>query len=139
MLESTFSGFISLLKNIIMEKMKAPWGWQKSIVKKNNYHLKELVILPGKKISLQKHFKRSELWTVIKGEALVNLEKEEIFLKENESIYIPKGSTHRASNEKKANLEILEIQIGSYLEEDDIVRFEDMFGRATKQPKKRKN
>ena len=63
-----------------MEKMKAPWGWQKSIVKKNNYHLKELVILPGKKISLQKHFKRSELWTVLKGEALVNLEKEEIFL-----------------------------------------------------------
>ena len=122
-----------------MEKMKAPWGWQKSIVKKNNYHLKELVILPGKKISLQKHSKRSELWTVLKGEALVNLEKKEIYLKKNESIYIPKGCIHRASNERKVNLEILEIQIGSYLEEDDIVRLEDMFGRATKQPKKEEN
>jgi mannose-1-phosphate guanylyltransferase/mannose-6-phosphate isomerase len=88
------------------------------------------VVKPGEKLSLQKHFHRAEHWVVVAGTAIVTRDAEEILLRENESVYLPLGSTHRLENPGRIPLTLIEVQSGSYLGEDDIVRLEDTYGRA---------
>ena len=85
---------------------------------------------PGAKLSLQKHFHRAEHWVVVNGTAMVTRDNEEILLRENESIYLPLGAVHRLANPGKLPLNLIEVQSGAYLGEDDIVRFEDMYRRT---------
>jgi mannose-6-phosphate isomerase-like protein (cupin superfamily) len=93
-------------------------------------HTKRIVVKPGSKLSLQKHFHRSEHWVVVKGTAEVTLGSDVRSVHENESIYIPIGSVHRLANPGKIPLELIEVQVGSYLGEDDIVRMADVYGRV---------
>ena len=107
-----------------------PWGGYTSILKGDRFQVKRLTVLPGKKLSLQKHHHRSEHWVVVSGTALVTLDDEVMTLSENESVYIPLGAVHRLENPGKISLEVIEVQSGSYLGEDDIIRIEDDFGRG---------
>ena len=93
------------------------------------YKVKKITILPNSSISLQKHKFRSEHWVVVKGIALVTLGKDKLKLSKNESIFIKKNQKHKITNNTKDILEIIEVQTGSYLGEDDIIRFEDEYGR----------
>jgi len=109
-----------------------PWGSYKVIDKGDRYKVKKLIVKPGEALSLQRHHHRSEHWVVVKGTAKVILEDEsgnlkEYFAHENESIYVPKSKKHRIINPGKILLEIIEIQVGDYLEEDDIERFSDNY------------
>ncbi|GAB7082015.1 mannose-1-phosphate guanylyltransferase/mannose-6-phosphate isomerase [Megalodesulfovibrio paquesii] len=106
-----------------------PWGSYTVLEESSFYKLKRIVVLPGAKLSLQMHHHRSEHWVVISGTALVQVGEEEKILVENQSVDIPKATKHRLSNPGKVPVEIIEIQNGPYLEEDDIVRFEDVYGR----------
>ena len=110
-------------------KVNRPWGYFISIESSANYQVKKLVVYPGQKLSIQKHFKRSEHWVVVRGKAEVYLNEELSVLKENESIYIPQESIHSLANPFDETLEVIETQYGSYLGEDDIVRFSDIYGR----------
>ena len=85
---------------------------------------------PNRKLSLQKHFHRAEHWVVVNGTAIVERDGERIMLRENESVYLPLGCVHRLENPGKIPLTLIEVQVGSYLGEDDIVRIEDTYGRA---------
>jgi len=109
-----------------------PWGWYINI--DGNDHsgtkVKRLMVLPGKRLSLQSHTKREEHWVVVRGTACVELDGEEIILKENGYVHIPIGARHRIHNKGTELVEIVETQVGSYLGEDDIVRYEDDFGRV---------
>jgi mannose-1-phosphate guanylyltransferase/mannose-6-phosphate isomerase len=107
-----------------------PWGFYESLINGDRFQVKRIVVKPGEKLSLQKHFHRAEHWVVVAGTALVLRDKEEIMLRENESIYLPLGSVHRLENPGRIPLTLIEVQSGSYLGEDDIVRFEDTYGRA---------
>ena len=94
-----------------------------------NWKVKRIEVKEGASLSLQLHNQRSEHWVVVSGKALAQLDKKEIVLKENQSIYIPSGSKHRLSNISNKPLVIIEVQCGKYLGEDDIVRFNDVYGR----------
>ena len=107
-----------------------PWGFYESLIHSDRFQVKRIVVTPGSKLSLQKHFHRAEHWVVVSGIALVTRDAEEILLRENESIYLPLGCTHRMENPGRIPLTLIEVQSGSYLGEDDIVRFEDTYGRA---------
>ncbi len=107
-----------------------PWGSYESLVIRPGYQLKHIIVNPGACLSLQMHKQRSEHWTAIKGVSLVTCDDREFELKPDESTYIPLGSKHRLSNNGSAPIEIIEIQIGDYLGEDDIVRFEDKYDRV---------
>ncbi|OUL43810.1 mannose-1-phosphate guanylyltransferase/mannose-6-phosphate isomerase, partial [Prochlorococcus sp. HOT_208_60] len=111
------------------KKIYRPWGNYISISEEKNWKVKVITVLPGQSLSLQKHFHRSEHWVVVKGNAKVEIDNRELTLKENESTYIPSGSIHRLSNPLNDPLKIIEVQSGSYLEEDDIIRLEDNYGR----------
>ena len=100
-----------------------------SLVKDKKWQVKIINVKPGQSLSLQKHNHRAEHWVVVSGEAKVEINKKIFSLRENESTYIPLGSMHRLSNVTNENLKIIEIQSGNYLGEDDIVRFEDNYGR----------
>ena len=106
-----------------------PWG-SYTLLEENGYKIKRITVKPGKRISLQRHYHRSEHWIVVKGTARIIVDGKEILLKKGESTFVPAGSLHRIENPGKIPLEIIEVQIGEYLEEDDIERFEDDFGRA---------
>jgi mannose-1-phosphate guanylyltransferase/mannose-6-phosphate isomerase len=106
-----------------------PWGYYQDIDLAARYRVKRIVVKPGSTLSLQKHFHRSEHWVVVKGTAEVTVNGELRIVHENESIYIPIGSVHRLANPGKIPLELIEVQVGSYLGEDDIVRFDDVYGR----------
>ena len=106
-----------------------PWGLFENIKHENGYKVKKLLVLPGEKISLQKHLKRSEHWVVVKGVAKITKGNKKFLLKENESTFIKKGEKHRIENNTKSNLVLIEVQTGNYLEEDDIYRFEDKYNR----------
>ena len=108
-----------------------PWGWFESISEGERFQVKRIVVTPGKSLSLQLHHHRSEHWVVVKGSAKVLRGDQTFFLSENESTYIPVGTKHQLSNVGKIPLEIIEVQSGSYLGEDDIVRIEDEHGRVT--------
>ena len=107
-----------------------PWGGYSSILGGDRFQVKRLFVKPGKRLSLQKHHHRAEHWIVVRGTAEVTRDGEVIMLSENESIYLPLGCTHRLANPGKILLELIEVQTGSYLGEDDIIRIEDEFGRA---------
>jgi mannose-1-phosphate guanylyltransferase len=107
-----------------------PWGKYTNLEEKENFKVKLLTINPGKRLSLQKHLHRSEHWTVVKGTALIRNGDKEFLLRPNESTYIPIGVVHRISNLGKIPVEIVEVQVGEYLGEDDIIRLEDDFGRV---------
>ena len=111
-------------------KVHRPWGWYDSIDSGERFQVKRIVVNPGAKLSLQMHHHRAEHWIVVKGTAEVTNGDETFLLGENESTFIPLGHAHRLANPGKVPLEIIEVQSGSYLGEDDIVRFEDTYGRA---------
>ncbi|RDU57255.1 mannose-1-phosphate guanylyltransferase/mannose-6-phosphate isomerase [Helicobacter sp. MIT 99-5507] len=106
-----------------------PWGSYSVLLDTQNYKIKKIVVKSKKRLSLQKHFHRSEHWIVVSGSAIVTLGEKEFFLKANESTYIPMGQVHRLENPGKIDLVIIEVQVGQYLGEDDIVRLEDDFNR----------
>jgi len=110
-------------------KVYRPWGYFDSIDYGEGFQVKRLFINPGAKLSLQKHQKRAEHWVVVKGIALVTCGEKKYKLTENQSTYIPKGEIHRLENREKNPLEIIEIQTGNYLGEDDIIRLEDDYER----------
>ncbi|WP_456394768.1 mannose-1-phosphate guanylyltransferase/mannose-6-phosphate isomerase [Thermococcus sp.] len=107
-----------------------PWGSYTVLEEGDRYKIKRLTVLPGKKLSLQMHYHRSEHWVVVRGTAKVILEDREILLRPGESTFIPAGVRHRLENPGRVVLEVIETQIGEYLGEDDIVRFDDEFGRV---------
>ncbi|UDM38208.1 mannose-1-phosphate guanylyltransferase/mannose-6-phosphate isomerase [Acinetobacter haemolyticus] len=111
-------------------KMYRPWGSYDSIDSGSRYQVKCIVVNPGQKLSLQMHHHRAEHWIVVNGTAKVRKGDETVLLTENQSIYIPLGETHALENPGKVPLELIEVQSGSYLGEDDIVRFEDLYGRV---------
>lgn len=106
-----------------------PWGAYDSIDNGERFQVKRIEVKPGASLSLQMHHHRAEHWIVVTGTALVQRGEEEILLTENQSVYIPLGEKHRLTNPGKVPLQLIEVQSGSYLGEDDIVRFEDKFGR----------
>ena len=109
-----------------------PWGWYSILEDAEDCKVKRLVVKPGQVLSLQKHEKRSEHWTVIRGEAKVRLGDKEFLLHANESTYIPAGTLHRLENPGSEDVHLVEVQTGSYFGEDDIVRYEDIYGRVNK-------
>ncbi|WP_180011104.1 mannose-1-phosphate guanylyltransferase/mannose-6-phosphate isomerase [Acinetobacter sp. YH16055] len=111
-------------------KVYRPWGSYDSIEHGSRYQVKCIVVNPGQKLSLQMHHHRAEHWIVVNGTAKVRKGDETVMLTENQSIYIPLGETHALENPGKVPLELIEVQSGSYLGEDDIVRFEDLYGRV---------
>lgn len=113
-------------------KVFRPWGSYETIDMESRFQVKRITVKPGAKLSLQKHYHRAEHWTVVSGTAIVTKGEEEILLSENESTYIPLGTLHRLENPGKIPLELIEVQSGSYLGEDDIVRYDDVYGRLEK-------
>ena len=111
-------------------KVARPWGWYDSVDEGERFKVKRIQVKPGASLSLQMHHHRAEHWIVVKGVAEITNGDKVIILTENQSTYIPQGQTHRLANPGKTPLEIIEVQSGSYLGEDDIVRFEDNYGRS---------
>lgn len=107
-----------------------PWGYYRAVDAGLRYQVKRIMVKPGAKLSLQKHYHRAEHWVVVQGTALVQRGQERMLVRENESVYIPIGTEHRLENPGKLPLQLIEVQSGPYLGEDDIVRVEDQYGRA---------
>ena len=107
-----------------------PWGFYESLIHGDRFQVKRIVVTPGHKLSLQKHFHRAEHWVVVNGSAVVTRDGDEILVRENESVYLPLGTVHRLENPGRIPLTLIEVQSGSYLGEDDIVRIEDTYGRS---------
>jgi mannose-1-phosphate guanylyltransferase/mannose-1-phosphate guanylyltransferase/mannose-6-phosphate isomerase len=107
-----------------------PWGYYQSVHVGERFQVKRITVTPGGKLSLQKHFHRAEHWVVVNGTALVTRGDEQILLRENESVFIPLGTVHRLENPGRLPLNLIEVQSGPYLGEDDIVRFEDIYARS---------
>ncbi|WP_164478889.1 mannose-1-phosphate guanylyltransferase/mannose-6-phosphate isomerase [Methylophilus methylotrophus] len=107
-----------------------PWGWYEGIDIGERFQVKRIMVKPGERLSLQMHHHRAEHWVVVSGSAMITIDDVTKLYTENESTYIPIGSTHRLENPGKLPLHLIEVQSGSYLGEDDIVRFEDTYGRS---------
>ena len=107
-----------------------PWGFYERLIEGDRFQVKRIVVTPGHKLSLQKHFHRAEHWVVVNGSALVTCEDRETLVRENESIYLPLGCVHRLENPGRIPVTLIEVQSGAYLGEDDIVRLEDTYGRS---------
>jgi mannose-1-phosphate guanylyltransferase/mannose-6-phosphate isomerase len=116
-------------EHALHRKVHRPWGWYDGIDQGPRHQVKRIMVKPGASLSLQMHHHRAEHWIVVSGTAEVTNGDKVILLTENQSTYIPLGQTHRLANPGKVPLEIIEVQSGSYLGEDDIVRFEDTYGR----------
>ena len=114
---------------MLHRKIHRPWGWFDTVDEGKRFKVKRINVSPGASLSLQSHRHRSEHWVVVRGQADVVRGEEVISLCENQSIYIPVGTTHRLSNRGKEELEIIEVQTGDYLGEDDIIRYDDVYGR----------
>ena len=110
-------------------RVHRPWGWYETVDSGDRFQVKRITVNPGQALSLQMHRHRSEHWVVVRGTAKVVKDQKEFLLHENESTYVKVGETHRLENPLDTPLEIIEVQSGSYLGEDDIVRFEDMYNR----------
>jgi glycosyltransferase involved in cell wall biosynthesis/mannose-6-phosphate isomerase-like protein (cupin superfamily) len=108
-----------------------PWGHYLNLLEHENHKIKKLIVNPGERLSLQKHERRAEHWTVVNGEALVTVGEKEILLKTGQSVDIPKGSVHRIYNPGVTQLDIIEVQMGDYFGEDDIIRLQDDYNRAS--------
>ncbi len=112
------------------DKIIRPWGNYQCIDQAERYQVKRIVVNRGEQLSLQMHHHRAEHWIVVRGTAKVTCGNQTFLLTENQSTYIPVGENHRLENPGKIPLEMIEVQSGSYLGEDDIVRFEDIYGRV---------
>jgi mannose-1-phosphate guanylyltransferase/mannose-6-phosphate isomerase len=110
-------------------RVHRPWGWYQTMDLGDRFRVKRIQVPPGKKLSLQKHHHRAEHWVVVRGTAEVTRDDEVLTVRENESVFLPQGCVHRLANPGRIPVEIIEVQTGSYLEEDDIVRLQDDFGR----------
>jgi len=119
-------------EHALHRKVHRPWGWFDTIDEGKRFKVKRIQVKPGASLSLQKHHNRSEHWVVVSGTAEVTSGATRLLLTENQSTYIPLGEVHRLSNPGAIPLEIIEVQSGSYLGEDDIIRFEDHYGRTEK-------
>ncbi|WP_295849342.1 mannose-1-phosphate guanylyltransferase/mannose-6-phosphate isomerase [uncultured Xylophilus sp.] len=115
---------------VVHRKVYRPWGTYDAIDRAERYQVKRITVRPGQKLSVQMHHHRSEHWIVVSGTAKVRLGDQDILLTENQSTYIPVGVVHSLENPGRIPLELIEVQSGSYLEEDDIVRFDDAYGRT---------
>jgi mannose-1-phosphate guanylyltransferase / mannose-6-phosphate isomerase len=111
------------------QRMYRPWGWYQRIDIGPRFQVKRIHVKPGGVLSLQKHFHRAEHWVVVRGTAEVTVDDRITLVQENESVYLPLGCVHRMANPGRIPLEIIEVQVGSYTGEDDIVRIEDQYGR----------
>ncbi|WP_213297269.1 mannose-1-phosphate guanylyltransferase/mannose-6-phosphate isomerase [Paraburkholderia sacchari] len=119
-------------ESVTHRKVARPWGSYESIDQGERFQVKRIIVNPGSSLSLQMHHHRAEHWIVVRGTARIFNEGQELLLAENQSTYIPLGAKHRLQNPGKIPLELIEVQSGSYLGEDDIVRFEDNYGRDVK-------
>ena len=117
-------------EHTLHRKVHRPWGWYDSIDEGGRFKVKRIQVKPGASLSLQKHHHRAEHWVVVSGTAEITCRGKKLLLTENQSTYIPLGEVHRLANPGTIPLEIIEVQSGSYLGEDDIVRFEDRYGRS---------
>ena len=117
-------------ESVFHRRVLRPWGSYEGIDAGERFQVKRIVVNPGAALSLQMHYHRAEHWIVVKGTARVVNGEREILLGENQSTYIPLGERHRLENPGKVPLELIEVQSGSYLGEDDIVRFDDQYGRT---------
>jgi mannose-1-phosphate guanylyltransferase / mannose-6-phosphate isomerase len=108
-----------------------PWGRWQRLIKSGRFQVKQIIVAPGQRLSLQSHFHRAEHWVIVCGTARVTCDDRILMLAENESTYLPSGCKHRLENPGLIPLVIIEVQTGSYLGEDDIVRYEDDYARAT--------
>jgi mannose-6-phosphate isomerase-like protein (cupin superfamily) len=106
-----------------------PWGNFETVDLGDRYRVKRIEVKPGGQLSLQMHYHRAEHWIIVSGAAIVTRDSTRTLLRENEAVFIPVGMRHRIENPGKTPLVLVEVQIGGYLEEDDIVRFEDRYGR----------
>ncbi len=107
-----------------------PWGKWEVLLDEPNYKVKRITVLPGKRLSYQKHSRRKEHWVVVEGKAVVTLDGKEINLVKGETVDIPQEAAHRITNNGNKQLTFIEIQLGEYFGEDDIIRLEDDYGRA---------
>ena len=134
-------GLVTKLKELgrseheLHSRVHRPWGFYESIEAGDRYQVKHLMVKPGASLSLQMHHHRAEHWVVVRGTARVVLGNKEMLISENESTYIPIGTPHRLENPGKVPLSIIEVQSGCYLGEDDIVRFDDVYGRIEEKRK----
>ena len=108
---------------------RRPWGWFESLVVGERFQVKCIQVQPGAALSLQSHHHRAEHWIIVEGTARVTINEQDQILTENQSVYIPLGAVHRLENPGKLPLTLIEVQTGSYLGEDDIVRYEDRYAR----------
>ncbi|AAZ97192.1 mannose-1-phosphate guanylyltransferase/mannose-6-phosphate isomerase [Thiobacillus denitrificans ATCC 25259] len=116
-------------EHLVHKQVYRPWGWYEGIDGGDRFQVKRIMVKPGEKLSLQMHHHRAEHWVVVSGTASVTCGDEVMLLAENQSTYIPLGTTHRLENPGKVDLHMIEVQSGTYLGEDDIVRFEDVYKR----------
>ena len=112
-------------------RLYRPWGFFEGLIQGDRFQVKRLVVKPGCKLSLQKHFHRAEHWVVVQGSALVTRDDQTLLVRENESAYLPLGCVHRLENPGKIPLTLIEVQSGAYLGEDDIVRIDDVYNRTS--------
>jgi mannose-1-phosphate guanylyltransferase/mannose-6-phosphate isomerase len=117
-------------EHVVHSHVFRPWGSYRSIDNGDRFQVKQIVVKPGAKLSLQMHHHRAEHWVVVNGTARVTRGEETFLIHENESTFIPLGVVHRIENPGKVPLRLIEVQSGPYLGEDDILRFEDSYGRA---------
>ena len=117
-------------EHLLHRRVNRPWGWYETVDEGPKHKTKRIGVLPGQRLSLQKHAHRAEHWVVVSGVARVTCDEQVFELIENQSTYIPQGSTHRLENPGDVLLEIIEVQSGRYLGEDDIIRFDDAYGRV---------
>lgn len=111
------------------EEVKRPWGTYQTILRGNTYQVKKIVVYPNSQLSLQSHDHRSEHWIIVEGEGTITLGEKTLKLKKDENVYIPVKEKHRMSNFTNENVVFIEVQNGDYLGEDDIIRYEDIYGR----------
>ena len=111
-------------------KIYRPWGHYTAVVEDSRWQVKRISVKPGASLSLQMHHHRAEHWIVVKGTAVVERDGESQLIGENQSTYIPMGCKHRLTNPGRIPVELIEVQSGAYLGEDDIVRFDDVYGRS---------
>ena len=128
--ENKIESSSNLTKNYLGNIEERPWGNYHVIAKNTGYQIKEIKVKPNSKLSLQKHKSRSEFWQILKGKSKIIIDDKEYYLNKKEHIYIPNNSIHRIENIGKKDLIFIEIQLGENLEETDIVRLEDDYGRA---------
>ncbi len=108
-----------------------PWGWFETLALADRFQVKRIVVKPGAALSLQSHVHRSEHWIVVSGTARVTVDDSVTLVTENQSIYVPLGAVHRMENPGKVPMVLIEVQTGSYLGEDDIIRYEDVYSRSS--------